>query len=603
MPRRRRPTARRRSPGSTWTWRARAIGRPRHVPTSWPEKQLERAGQARARPPRSPRSTGSQARRAARPPRGPVRGRPARRRAASAAASRPPGVSRSAAHIAATSASRCVSRARRTSSGSRRLAALEQQRSRVAAALLLERDLPAQVLHLAPPSRRPAARPRPRPAARAPRRARRRRASPWRPRAGAAPRRPGSGVSSPRARGTRPPQPGRRAPAPGRPSARAPRRRPRRARRAAWARCQARRSGSISRIGGLRQRAVHVLPLLRRRRRGRPPSAPADGETARARRTRAGRPRRGARAASRRSRAARPPATRAADRRPDRPPRAAAAPGVGGSASSRRRKLSSMPLGERAAPASPNPPASSAGVNPRGSSSSASGLPRVSATIWSRTRASSGAGQRPSPAARAHRASRSPSTTSSGSPASSSLGVARGEDQADRLRRQAARHEREDLRRGAVEPLLVVDHAEQRLLLGHLGQQAQHGQPDEEAIRRAARRPRPNAVRSASRCGTGRPLEAIQHRRAQLMQRRRTRAPSPTARRRRAPPGNSGACSARYSSSAVLPTPGSPRTTSARLSPAPTASISRSSTSHSLRRPVSDGRAAAELGKGWPSRW
>ena len=39
---------------------------------------------------------------------------------------------------------------------------------------------------------------------------------------------------------------------------------------------------------------------------------------------------------------------------------------------------------------SPNPPASSAGVRPLGSSSNASGLPRVSATIRSRTRSSSG---------------------------------------------------------------------------------------------------------------------------------------------------------------------------------------------------------------------
>jgi hypothetical protein len=37
--------------------------------------------------------------------------------------------------------------------------------------------------------------------------------------------------------------------------------------------------------------------------------------------------------------------------------------------------------GQRPRVGSPNPPASSAGVNPRGSSSSASGLPRVSATI------------------------------------------------------------------------------------------------------------------------------------------------------------------------------------------------------------------------------
>jgi hypothetical protein len=48
-----------------------------------------------------------------------------------------------------------------------------------------------------------------------------------------------------------------------------------------------------------------------------------------------------------------------------------------------------------------------------------------------------------------------------------------------------------------------------------------------------------------------------------------------------------GGCPARYSSSAVLPTPASPCTTSARLSPARTASTSRSNTPHSARRPVS----------------
>jgi hypothetical protein len=40
-----------------------------------------------------------------------------------------------------------------------------------------------------------------------------------------------------------------------------------------------------------------------------------------------------------------------------------------------------------------------------------------------------------------------------------------------------------------------------------------------------------------------------------------------------------------YSSSAVLPTPGSPRITSARLSPARTTSSSRSSVVHASRRP------------------
>ena len=91
-------------------------------------------------------------------------------------------------------------------------------------------------------------------------------------------------------------------------------------------------------------------------------------------------------------------------------------------ASSRRRKLSSIRPDSGTAPGSPNPPASSAGVTPRGSSSSASGLPRVSVTIWSRTRASRGPARADSSSARASSSSR-PSTTSSGSPASSSLGA------------------------------------------------------------------------------------------------------------------------------------------------------------------------------------
>jgi hypothetical protein len=45
-------------------------------------------------------------------------------------------------------------------------------------------------------------------------------------------------------------------------------------------------------------------------------------------------------------------------------------------------------------------------------------------------------------------------------------------------------------------------------------------------------------------------------------------------------------CSTTCSSSAVLPTPGSPRTTNTLLSPARTVAISRSSDSHSLSRPT-----------------
>jgi hypothetical protein len=53
--------------------------------------------------------------------------------------------------------------------------------------------------------------------------------------------------------------------------------------------------------------------------------------------------------------------------------------------SSRRRRPSSMRLASGIVSVSPNPNANSAGESPRGSSSNAKGLPRVSATIRSRT--------------------------------------------------------------------------------------------------------------------------------------------------------------------------------------------------------------------------
>ena len=66
----------------------------------------------------------------------------------------------------------------------------------------------------------------------------------------------------------------------------------------------------------------------------------------------------------------------------------------------------------------------------------------------------------------------------------------------------AARDERERERRGLIQPLRVVDDAQQRALLGHLGDEAEHGEADQEAIRR---RPglSPKTIRSASRCGPG----------------------------------------------------------------------------------------------------
>ena len=96
-------------------------------------------------------------------------------------------------------------------------------------------------------------------------------------------------------------------------------------------------------------------------------------------------------------------------------------------------------------------------------------------------------------------------------------GRASGEDQAHRFGLEAAGDEREHLRRGAIEPLLVIHHADQRLLLGHLGEQAQHGEADEEAVRRgsgtgAEGRAQRIALRSRKT------LEPVEHRSQELMQ-------------------------------------------------------------------------------------
>ena len=61
--------------------------------------------------------------------------------------------------------------------------------------------------------------------------------------------------------------------------------------------------------------------------------------------------------------------------------------------------------------------------------------------------------------------------------------VARAEDERDALAREPASHEQERVLRGSVEPLRVVDDREQRLALGRVREQVQHGCGDEESIR------------------------------------------------------------------------------------------------------------------------
>ena len=253
------------------------------------------------------------------------------------------------------------------------------------------------------------------------------------------------------------------------------------------------------------------------------------------------------------------------------------------------------------APGSPNPPASSAGVSPRGSSSRASGLPRVSATIWSRTRVSSGPGSTESSSARAS-ASRSPPTASSGQAGQVAARVPGREHQADRFRAQPAGDERQHLRRGAVEPLLVVDQAQQRLLAAapRTAGSARPGRPGTgpaparrsgrtrcAARRAAARAARPGGPASARTAGAA-PANA-----SSISDWTPAARDDPAAGR---VPGQvaRAAPSCRPRPRRAAPAPGSRR----RGRPPPAAS----STPHSARRPASSATRRAGLSPGRRTR-
>ena len=91
------------------------------------------------------------------------------------------------------------------------------------------------------------------------------------------------------------------------------------------------------------------------------------------------------------------------------------------------------------------------------------------------------------------------------------------EHDGDRLRQQPASDEGERLRGGAVEPLSIIDQAEQPLLLGDVGEQAEHREGDQKTIRRV---PRAQAERGAKRIalGLGQMSKPVWHLRAELMQ-------------------------------------------------------------------------------------
>ena len=408
-----------------------------------------------------------------------------------------------------------------------------------------------------------------------------------------APLAPDRGSARPRAPGTPQPPPRPRGPAPGRPSAPARRPPPRRAPTAACARCHARRSGSVSgsvasasaRCAARRSRKCS-RPVDRRAHQRMPEPHP-DPEL--------DQPASSAGASERRldpeplGRAPR----RASRRRPARPPPAAAVAGsrLGSAPDPLEKVLLEVARPTVCASGSPKPPASSAGVSPAAAPAAPAGCrgsrrrsvahalvqPPRDGRRQQRARIVVGEpAERPAPAGRRSRACRSARGRRTPSPPIPPAAAAR------RSRGSAPRRRSSHCASSTRQT--------QRPLLGRLGQQAQHGQPDQEAIRDVAVAARPNATLSASRCGPGSASSSVEHRRAELMQPGERQlhlgldardpgdadTPRPARRRTR--------------SSAVLPMPASPRRTSTALCPARTRCSWRSSASHSLRRPRSTAR-------------
>ena len=93
------------------------------------------------------------------------------------------------------------------------------------------------------------------------------------------------------------------------------------------------------------------------------------------------------------------------------------------------------------------------------------------------------------------------------------------EHEPHRLSQQPASDERERQRRGLIQPLRVVDDAEQGTLLSHLRDQAQDPQADEKPVRGRARAEPEHDLHGLT-LWSRQPLEPIEQRCAQLMQAR-----------------------------------------------------------------------------------
>lgn len=98
------------------------------------------------------------------------------------------------------------------------------------------------------------------------------------------------------------------------------------------------------------------------------------------------------------------------------------------------------------------------------------------------------------------------------------IGLSDREQERDRLVLDAPRDERQDLRRGVIEPLRLVDHADDLLFAGGGRQQAEHGQADPEAVRRLAVPQREGHFHGGS-LRAGQRLQMEQQRLAEVVQR------------------------------------------------------------------------------------
>ena len=191
-----------------------------------------------------------------------------------------------------------------------------------------------------------------------------------------------------------------------------------------------------------------------------------------------------------------------------------------GSASSRRRKLSSIRPGNAYAPSSPNPPGD-AGYGQR--ARQLQDRQRVAARLGDEAVAD--ALIEPAGDDRGEQGAR----LALGEPREHQLRQARQlalvgrvadrEHDRHRLGQHPSRDEAQDLGRGGIEPLGVIDDAQQRPLGGNLGQQAERGQGDQEAVGSGTGGQAQRDAQSGL-LWLWKSIEPVEHRRAELVQRR-----------------------------------------------------------------------------------